>query len=138
MVKTVLPLLNDCGYCGKIKCIYSSKFCLDCISCFSKCKNCFEFNKSKDILINCGDQQISNYVKNFLIDYFNASDITNIFLKINFTNEVKNKDPINIVKVYKENKLEPIVKKEKTNKIIYHCKSKKHRHTFKRQLLYNF
>ena len=65
MVKTILPLLNDCGYCGKIKCIYSSKFCLDCSSCFSKCKNCFEFNKSKDILINCGDEQISNYVKNF-------------------------------------------------------------------------
>ena len=48
-------------------------------------------------------------LKIFLIDYFNASDITNFFLKINFTNEVKNKDPINIVKVYEENKLEPIV-----------------------------
>ena len=35
---------------------------------------------------------------------------------MNITNEVKNKDPINIVKVYEENKLEPIVKKEKTNK----------------------
>ena len=21
MVKTILPLLSDCGYCGKIKCI---------------------------------------------------------------------------------------------------------------------
>ena len=50
---------------------------------------------------------------------------------MNITNEVKNKDLINIVKVYEENKLEPIVKKEKTNKKIYYCKSKKHRHYFK-------
>ena len=50
---------------------------------------------------------------------------------MNITNEVKNKDPINIVKVCEENKLEPIVKKEKTNKKNYCCKSKKHRHYFK-------
>ena len=36
MVKTILPSLNDCGYCGKIKCIYSSKLQLDCSSCLSK------------------------------------------------------------------------------------------------------
>ena len=30
MVKTILPSLNDRGYCGKIKCIYSSKLRLDC------------------------------------------------------------------------------------------------------------
>ena len=57
---------------------------------------------------------------------------------MNITDEVEKKDLIKIVKVYEENELEPIVKKEKTNKKIYHCKSKKHRHTFKRQLLYNF
>ena len=53
MIKEVLPSLNDCGYCGKVKCIYSEKFNINCSSCISKCKNCFQFNKSKDILTNC-------------------------------------------------------------------------------------
>ena len=79
LVKFFLPLSNNCGYCGKIKCVYDQKFHIDCNSCISKFQNCHEFNKSKDILINCGDEQISNYVKNFLIDYFNASDLTNFF-----------------------------------------------------------
>ena len=131
MVKKILPLLNNCGYFGKIKCVYDQKFCIDCNSCISKCQNCHEFNKSKDILINCGDKQISNYVKNFLIDYFNASDLTNVFKKMNITDEVKKKDPIKIVQVYEENKLEPIVKKEKTNKKSCYSNSKKHRNYFK-------
>ena len=79
LVKIFLPLLNNCGYCGKIKCVYDQKFHTDCNSWISKFQNCHEFNKSKDILINCGDEQISNYVKNFLIDYLNASDLTNFF-----------------------------------------------------------
>ena len=37
---------------------------------------------------------------------------------MNITDEVKKKDLIKIVKVYEENELEPIVKKEKTNKKI--------------------
>ena len=41
------------------------------------------------------------------------------------------KDPIKIVKLYEENKLKPIVRKEKTNKKIYYNKSKKHRNYFK-------
>ena len=35
---------------------------------------------------------------------------------MNITNEVKRKDPISIVKVCEENKIEPHVKKEKTDK----------------------
>ena len=80
LIKNILPSLNDCGYCGKVKCIYSKKISVDCSYCKNKCQNCHEFNKSKDLLINCGDEQISNYIKKFLIDYFNASDLTNFFL----------------------------------------------------------
>ena len=131
MIKEVLPSLNDCGYCGKIKCIYSKKFSVNCSSCINKCKNCFQFNKSKDILINCDDDQISNYIKNFLIDYFNASDLTNYFLKMNITDEFKWKNPINVIQIYDEKRIEPIVKKEKTDKNFFYCKSKKHRQYFK-------
>ena len=118
MVKTILPSLNDCGYCGKIKCICSSKFRLDSSSCLSKCQNCFEFNKSKDILINCGDDQISNYVKNFLIDYFNASDLTNYFLNMNITNEIKKQTQLILLKYMMKIKLHQLLKKKKENKKI--------------------
>ena len=50
---------------------------------------------------------------------------------MNITNEVKRKDPISIVKVCKENKIEPHAKKEKTDKNFFYCKSKKHMHYFK-------
>ena len=89
MIKGVLLLLNDCGYCGKIK-----------------CKNCFHFNKSKDILINCDDDQISNHVKKFLSDYFNASDLRTYFLKMNITDEVKGKNLTNIIQIYDEKKID--------------------------------
>ena len=113
MVKTILPSLNDCGYCGKIKYIFSSKFRLDCSSCLSKCQNCFEFNKSKDILINCGNHQISNYVKNLLIDYFNASDLTNYFLNMNITNEIKKQTQLILLKYMMKIKLHQFLKKKK-------------------------
>ena len=131
LIKNILPSLNDCGYCGKVKCIYFEKFSVDCSYCKTKCQNCHEFNKSKDLLINCGDEQISNYIKKFLIDYFNASDLTNFFFNMNITNEVKRKDPISIVKVCEENKIEPHVTKEKTDKKFFYCKSKKHMYYFK-------
>ena len=54
---------------------------------------------------------------------------------MNITDEVKKKDPIKIVQVYEENKLEPIVKKEKTNKKNYYSNSKKHRNYFKTKYL---
>ena len=115
MFQNILPSLNYCGYCEKLNCKWCFKCSLNCSSCIrDRCQNCYQFNKTKDILINCGNEQISNYVRNFLIDYFNASDITNYFLKMNITMEVKEKNPINIVNF--ENKKQPIAEKEKTNK----------------------
>ena len=121
-----LPLLNDCGYCEKLKGRYCLNFSVNCSMCIrERCKNCFSFNKSKDILINCRDKQISDFVQNLLLDYFNMSDLLKYFFKIDITNEVKEKNPINIIK--NENKIIKTVEKEKTNKILYN-KSKKYRH----------
>ena len=50
---------------------------------------------------------------------------------MNNTDEVKRKNPINIIQIYDEKKIEPIVKKEKTDKKFFYCKSKKHRQYFK-------
>ena len=97
LYKNILPSLNNCGNCNNFKCDYCLKFSVNCSSCIrDKCQNCFEFNRSKDILINSTDVQIPNYVSNFLTDYFNASELSNQFFKMNITEEVKEKDPLYI------------------------------------------
>ena len=97
LYKNILPSLNNCGNCNNFKCDYCLKFSVNCSSCIrDKCQNCFEFNRSKDILINSTDVQISNYVSNFLTDYFNASELSNQFFKMKITEEVKEKDPLYI------------------------------------------
>ena len=78
--KNILPKLNNCGNCNIFKCEYCKKFSLNCQRCISKkCKYCHEFNKSKDILLNSSNLQISWYISNFLIDYFSLSDFSNQF-----------------------------------------------------------
>ena len=65
-------------FCNQLKCKYCLKFSVDCNMCErDKCLKCYRFNKSKDILINSGDFFISNYVQDFLHDYFKVSDLTN-------------------------------------------------------------
>ena len=97
LYKNILPSLNNRGNCNNFKYDYCLKFSVNCSSCIrDKCQNCFEFNRSKDILINSTDVQISNYVSNFLTDYFNASELSNQFFKMNITEEVKEKDPLYI------------------------------------------
>ena len=123
-----LPLLNECGYCEKLEGRYY--FSVNCGMCIrERCKNCHNFNRSKDILINCEDKQISDYVQNFLLDYFSASGLSSYFFKIDITNEVKEKNAINII-IKNENKIIKTIKKEKTNKILYY-KSKKYRNYYK-------
>ena len=57
--KNILPMLNECGNCNKFKCDYFLKLLVNCNLCIkAKCKNCDKFNKSKDILLNCGVFQI--------------------------------------------------------------------------------
>ena len=124
-----LPLLNECGYCEKLKGRYCLNFSVNCgMHIRERCKNCYNFNRSKDILINCEDKQISDYVQKFLFDYFRASDLSNYFFKMNITNEVEEKNPINIIK--NENEIIKTTEKEKTNKIVYN-KSKKYLHYYK-------
>ena len=78
-----------------------------------KCLNCHRFNKSKDILINSGDDFVSNYVKNFLHDYFKVSDLTNYFLKMDINQIIKEKYLIGIIK-FDNDKVElPPPKEEK-------------------------
>ena len=125
LVNEILPSLNDCRFCNQLKCKYCLKFSVNCNMCKrDKCLKCYRFNKSKDILINSGDFFISNYVQDFLHDYFKVSDLTNYFLKMNINQILKEKDPMHAVK-FDNNKLEsPPPKEEKK----FYFESKKYRH----------
>ena len=47
-----LPLLNHCGYREELKGKHCLTFSVNCGMCIrERCKNCFTFNKWKDILI---------------------------------------------------------------------------------------
>ena len=61
-----------------------------------RCTNCNEFNKSKDILLNCSDFQIKHFVRNFLVDYFNVNDLTKEFFKMDISEEVQKKNSLYI------------------------------------------
>ena len=67
-------MLNECRFCGKVKCKY-----------------CLKFSQSKELLINCGVKNISDYVFNFLTGYFNTSDLTNYFFQMGINFEIKEK-----------------------------------------------
>ena len=77
-------------------------------------------------MINCGDFLVSNYVQDFLHDYFKMSDLSNYFLKIDINPIVKEKDPTEVVK-FDNKKLESLTRKKEENRIFY-FKSKKYRH----------
>ena len=44
-----------------------------------RCLKCLRFIRSKDILINSNNKIISDYLQNFLIDFFNVSNFSNSF-----------------------------------------------------------
>ena len=127
LVKEILPSLNGCCFCGKLKCKFCPKCFVNSNMCRAgKCLNCHRFNKSKDILINSDNEIISNYVKKFLNNYFKVSDLTNYLLNMNINQIVKDKDPTIIVK-FDYQKVESPPEKEEEKK--YFCfKSKKFRH----------
>ena len=110
---------------SQFNCKYCLKFSITCGRCLKgKCFNCYKFNKSKDILINFGDFFISNYVKKFLFDYFNVSDVTNYFLNMDVNELIKEKNILEIIQ--NTNKIMSNTKKEE--KKMCYLKSKKFRH----------
>ena len=84
LLKEIIPKLNDCGYCGVLKERYCLNFLVNCGMCvMDRCQNCYQFDRTKDLLINNSNKDIHNYVKKLLIDYFRISDLTNYFFDIN-------------------------------------------------------
>ena len=125
LINEVLPSLNACNFCNKLKCKYCKKKSVNCNMCRKDiCLNCKKFDKSKDILINSDNKIISDYVKNFLYEFFSISDLSISFL--NFNIDVNNSKNINDISVFGQLiKSNNFPKKEEK---IFYCKSKKIRH----------
>ena len=64
------------------------------------CFNCKKFDKSKDILINSDNKIISDYVKNFLYEFFSISDLSIFFLNLNI--DVNNSKNLNDISVFNQ------------------------------------
>ena len=91
-INEILPKLNECNFCDKLKCRYYKIYSVNCNVCREvRCFNCTRFNKPKDILINSNNNIISDYVKNILYDFFPISDFSISFYDLNITlNSSKN------------------------------------------------
>ena len=131
MYSDVLLKLNNCGNCNVFKCIYCSRFSVNCRMCLLwRCKNCTPFNKSKDILINSGNKLVAGYVSNFLVDYFSILDISQKFFNLDISNKVKEE---NVLYIYDESRLHEknystiLYEKEKEakKKLTFNLKKKK-------------
>ena len=75
--------MNDCNFCLNDKWKNCKKYTFNCKDCFKeKCKNCDLYLKTKDILLNCKNKVIVNYVKIFLSDYLKFLKLPKNFLKL--------------------------------------------------------
>ena len=88
------------------------------------CFNCKKFDKSKDILINSDNKIISDYVKNFLYEFFSISDLSISFFNLNI--DVNNSKNITNIEVFNQLIKSNNFPKKKVN--FFYCKSKKFRH----------
>ena len=74
-MKKLLPTVIDCNYCQKETCIYHSKFIISCTLCRNaKCKNCFKFNITKNVLLKHSSEEAKIYIEDFICDFFNISN----------------------------------------------------------------
>ena len=57
LVEKILLSLNECGNCGVFCCECRKKFSVNCSLCRkARCKNCCNFERSKELLLNSGDE----------------------------------------------------------------------------------
>ena len=71
LIYVVIPSLNECGSFNVLKCDYCSNFSVTCNLCRDlRCKNCFKFNTSKEVLFEKCDKDTQEDLANFLVDFF--------------------------------------------------------------------
>ena len=88
-----------------------------------QCKDCAAFNKSKDILLNSGNELVAGYVSYFLADYFSVSDISQRFFNLDLSDKIKEED---VLYIYDEKNCSTLYKKEKEakKKLLFNSREK--------------
>ena len=85
----ILPALNECNLCMKIKCENCKNYTFTCRSRLKeKCKNCDLYMTKRDTLLENPNRKAADYVFNFLTDCFNSNDLTRQFFKLNISDEI--------------------------------------------------
>ena len=114
-IEKILPSVLECNFCNIKSCIYHSKCNVSCLHCRKRqCKNCRQFNISKDILLNSASKETVDYLYNFICDFFNLSDesIKTFFPEVNIEHIEKKE-----VAIYSKR-----VKSEKNRTQVVNCK----------------
>ena len=71
----ILPKVLECGFCNKTSCTWHSKFDVTCLHCRKiQCRNCRQFNISKNILLKAASAETVDYIYNFICDFLNLSN----------------------------------------------------------------
>ena len=71
----LLPSVIECGYCNVVSCSWHQKFTVTCLHCRQRrCKKCYNFNISKDILLRFASAETVDFLYNFICDFLNLSD----------------------------------------------------------------
>ena len=121
----------ECGYCKKLSCKWHKKFEVGCNQCRqSRCRNCHEFDNSRNFLLQNLDENGREHLSNFVVDFLN---ISNESLKRYFSNtEIKviNRSKTFLIKSY--NKSEKNRDQVVNKTISYQIKGRK-RYCYKKE-----
>ena len=105
LVKNISPKIAECGNCKKFCSRHCKKFCIICSLCREeRCKNCCNFEASKEVLLTNGTDILKKYVADFISDHLNISDVRASFFNIDTEKAVKKRDNFFVVKSYQKSK----------------------------------
>ena len=120
LINEILLNLNECKFCNKLHCKYCKKYSLlDCGICKKeRCLKCLRFIRSKDILINSNNKIISDYLQNFLIDFFNVSNFSNSFFDDLHADNLNKSNILDIEQIFQS--IKSIDNSTKKKKLFYY------------------
>ena len=119
LINEILPDLNECKFCNKLHCKHYKKYSLDCGMCKKeRCLKCLRFIRSKDILINSNNKIISDYLQNFLIDFFNVSNFSNSFFDDLHADNLNKSNILDIEQIFQS--IKSIDNSTKKKKLFYY------------------
>ena len=106
LTEEILPVMSKCGLCGNFSYKWHKEFLLTCSQCRDvRCSNCVMLKYSISLLMKLAEDDARDYLRNFITDYFNLSDIgLKNFFNIQKSNETNERIKTFDLKVYHKSK----------------------------------